>query len=57
MKIGNLKRHHCTLNELVEESERLEALLEKGEITPQQGRELNKIRAEIEWLEIVKWGV
>ena len=57
MKIGNLKRHHCTMNELVSECERMEALLEKGQLTPKEGRDLAKIRAAIEQLEVLKYGV
>jgi len=46
-----------TYNELVEECNRLEALLDSGELSVKEGRKLAQIRAEIETLEILKYGV
>jgi len=55
--VQNTKIHHLSQTELVEECERMEALLEKGELTPKQGRDLAKVRAAIEKMEVLRYGI
>jgi hypothetical protein len=55
--IENRKPHELNFNELTAESERLEKLLEDGQLTVREGHRLAKIRGAIEQLEILKYGV
>jgi hypothetical protein len=55
--IQTTKICHLTHGELTSECERLEALLDSGELSPKEGRDLAKIRAAIEQLEVLKYGV
>jgi hypothetical protein len=54
--IEHIHIHRLTQNELVEEAERLEALLNAGELTPKEARHLVKVRDALLRLEIVKDG-
>jgi len=54
--IQTTKICHLTYEELVSECERMEALLEKGQLSPKEGRDLFKIRAAIEQLEVLRYG-